>query len=185
MPTDYPFDAVLLQFSGDTNTVIARQRFRTVNGVPLSPTWWTTKDAEGNPLAVYEAEVVDEPNPRDGDETVYYRALSYRVLYGPGGALGTDRSSHGSAVDELPIRVMLARTDSPDSYVMREAMTVQGRAPEHLNVLNDARTHVEIYDLTGSANAEPTTYRYSGASLFYDEATDNGATQIDIPIQKG
>ena len=81
--TDYDFDAVLLEPHGDR--VIARQGFRTVGGAPLKEMPWSIIDANRDPLAVYDATLIDNPNPVEGDTTVYYRASNHRTLFGPTG----------------------------------------------------------------------------------------------------
>lgn len=184
MPTDYPFDAVLLQFSGDTNAIIARQRFRTVNGVPLSPTWWTTKDAEDNPLAVYEAEVIEDPNRRDGDETVYYRALSYQRLYGPGGAPTLNQHHDATPYEETKYTAVLAPEDGETKeFWFANLPTTNGLIPEHITVLAVSRTTVYLYKRSHLVAPDRAVFTRYGHDLLNGPLPHDQEDQYDVVLR--
>lgn len=76
--------------------------------------------------------------------------------------------------------VLLPQTsDSPMQW--RQAMTQDGVAPEHLNVLSDDKTTVRIYDRVGTGSNSPVTYRSSGITMHLTQ--DESDPDIHIPIQ--
>ena len=81
---------------------------------------------------------------------------------------------------EVQFDALLVPQTSDTSLELRQAMTQDGTAPEHLHVLTDDKTGVRIYELAGPAGNNPVPYRSTGTTVLLNH--DGTDPDIHIPI---